>query len=394
MNNVNDSTNKVINIFLILIALALFGILLYLSSSILNPILVYVLVLIVYLINRHEYLIKQLFLLASIIFFIWFLNELFQIILPFLISFLISYLLNPFVVFLERKKIPRWAGSLLSILLILASGSIFLFLIIPPFINQVSVLISSTPQLIESINNFLYDRVLPQLQKLGIAYPDIQKFIVDELPNRLQNLVNGLFNSLLTTVSKVGLIFNQLINLIIIPIISFYLLKDYQIIFPSILKLFKEENQIKIKKLTDRIDSIFGIYIRGLFIIALINGVVITIALSLVGVQYAVLLGIISTALSFIPYFGVIISFFIGFTISIISGISGLKILLIPLIYFGQNFLENSVFVPKILGSRMGIHPLLILLAIFTFGYFGGVSGMIIAVPTIALLISFIKKED
>lgn len=394
MNNVNDSTNKVIYIFLILIALALFGILLYLSSSILNPILVYVLVLFVYLINRHDYLIKQLFLLASIIFLIWFLNELSQVILPFLISFLIAYLLNPFVAFLEEKKIPRWAGSLLSILIILGSGSIFLFLIIPPFINQVSVLISSAPQLIESTNNFLSDKVLPQLQKLGIAYPDLQKFIVDELPNRLQNLVNGLLNSFLTAISKVGLIFNQLINLIIIPIISFYLLKDYKIIFPSILKLFKEENQIKIQKLTDRVDSIFGNYIRGFVIIALINGVVITTGLSLVGVQYAVVLGIISAVLCFIPYFGVIISFSIGFIISIISGISGLKILFIPILYFGENLLESSVFIPKIIGKRMGIHPLLILLAIFTFGYFGGVTGMIIAVPTTALLISFIKKED
>lgn len=394
MNNINDSTNKVFNNFLILIALALFGILLYLSSSILNPILVYVLVLIVYLINRHDYLIKQIFLLASIIFFIWFLNELSQVILPFLVSFLIAYLLNPFVVFLEKKKIPRWAGSLLSILLILASGAILLFLIIPPFINQVSILISSAPQLIESTNNFLYDRVLPQLQKLGIAYPDIQKFIVDELPNRLQNLVNGLLKSFLTAVSKVGLIFSQLINLIIIPIISFYLLKDYQTIFPSILKLFKEQNQIKIQKLTDRIDSIFGNYIRGFVIIAIINGVVITTGLSLVGIQYAVVLGIISAVLCFIPYFGVIISFSIGFIISIISGISGFKILFIPILYFGENLLESSVFIPKIIGSRMGIHPLLILLAIFTYGYFGGVSGMIIAVPTTALLISFIRKED
>lgn len=129
--------------------------------------------------------------------------------------------------------------------------------------------------------------------------------------------------------------------------------------------------------------------------VSLINGTIVTTGLTLIGVPYAVVLGLLSALLNFIPYFGVIISFSIGFLISILSGVSGLNLILVPVVYFGENLLESSLIVPKIIGEKVGLHPLLILFAIFVFGYFGGIVGMLVSVPVTALLVSIVvDKKD
>lgn len=382
-----------LTIFFSLIAFLLFGLLLFSSKSILNPIFIYVLILIFYLINKNESIVKSIFILSTIIFLAWFFYELINILTPFFISFVFAYLLNPFVNLLE-KKIPRWVGTLIAILLILLSGALILILLIPPFVEQISLLISSAPKRISELVVIINEKIIPELNRLGVVYPELQKFISTELPAKLQNLLNGILNSILSLISGVSVIFNQIINLVIIPIMTFYFLNDFEKILKAILNLFSQDQHERVIKLSNKIDRIFGNYIRGFLTVSLINGTIITTGLTLIGVPYAVVLGLLSAILNFIPYFGVIISFVIGFIISLLSGLSGFKLLLIPIIYFGENIIENSFITPKIIGERVGLHPLLILLAILVFGYFGGILGMLISVPITALLISIFINKD
>lgn len=380
-------------IFVSVIALLLFGLLLYSSKSIVSPIFIYVLILIFYLLNRNEKIVKNIFILSTIIFLVWFFYELLTILTPFIIAFLIAYLLNPVVTILERK-IPRWASTLIAILILILLGGLIISFIIPPFIEQVSLLISSAPTKINELSNFFNNKVLPELNRLGVIYPEIQKFITTELPAKLQSLLNGILSGILSLISGVSVVFNQIINLVIIPIMTFYFLKDFNKILETIRNLFSENYHMRINVFARRVDKIFGNYIRGFLTVSLINGTIITIGLTLIGVPYAVVLGLLSALLNFIPYFGVIISFSIGFLISLLSGISGFKLLLIPIIYFGENIIENSFISPKIIGERVGLHPLLVLFAIFVFGYFGGIPGMLISVPITALIISFFTEKD
>ncbi len=382
-----------LTIFFSLIAFLLFGLLLFSSKSILNPIFIYVLILIFYLINKNENIVKSIFILSTIIFLIWFFYELINILAPFLIAFVFAYLLNPFVNFLE-KKFPRWVGSLVAILLILLSGALILILILPPFVEQISLLISLAPKRISELAVIINEKIIPELNRLGVVYPELQKFISTELPAKLQSLLNGILNNILSLISGVSVIFNQIINLVIIPIMTFYFLNDFEKILKATLNLFSQNHHERVIKISHTIDKIFGNYIRGFLTVSLINGTIITTGLTLVGVPYAVVLGLLSALLNFIPYFGVIISFVIGFIISLLSGLSGFKLLLIPIIYFGENIIENSFITPKIIGERVGLHPLLILLAIFVFGYFGGILGMLISVPITALLISIFINKD
>jgi predicted PurR-regulated permease PerM len=390
-----ESNNSLTTIFISILGLVLLGVLIFLSHSVISPIFLYILILIFFLLNKNVVMVRNVFVLSSIIFIVWILNELMIVLTPFLISLFLAYLLNPIVVYLEKRKLPRWLGTLILILLVLVFIGSFVAFFVPPLINQIGLLISSAPQRIAQLSEFFNEKILPELNRIGIIYPDLQKFILNELPARLQNLLNGIFKNILSIFSGVSFVFNQIINLVIIPIMTFYFLRDFNLILEKLLRLFNESSQKKVIHFTNLFDKIFGNYIRGFLTVSLINGTVITTGLTLIGVPYSVVLGLLSALLNFVPYFGVIISFALGFLISLLSGIEGLRLILIPILYFGENLIENSVIVPKVIGEKVGLHPLLVLLAIFVFGHFGGILGMLISVPVTALLIfSFVEKEN
>jgi predicted PurR-regulated permease PerM len=389
-----EKSENLIAIFISILSLILFGLLIYSSATIISPIFLYILILVLFLLNREQPVVRSVFILSTIIFSVWFINELLAVLTPFIIAFLISYLLNPLIVFLEKKKIKRTLAALISILIILIFTGLAISFVIPPFINQIGNLLNNAPQKISEIEKFFTERILPELNRLGILYPDIQKTLSTEIPAKLQSVLNGLLNGLLNIFSGISFIFNQIINLVVIPVITFYLLRDYDKISDTVVNLFNEEHRLTFIKVADRINRIFGNYIRGYLIVSLINGTIVTTGLTLIGVPYAVVLGILSALLNFIPYFGMVISLTIGFLVSVLSGLSGINLILVPVVYIGENILESYFISPKIIGESVGLHPLLVLLALFVFGYFGGLIGMLIGVPVTALLISFVVDKE
>ncbi len=388
-----DDNQNLLNIFVSLIALLLFGLMIYVSHSIISPIFVYGLIVFYFLNNRANKTTRNVFYLSTVIFILWFVNELFSILIPFLFALLFAYILNPLVKFLVKKNFSQLLATILTMIVLLLFFGFLVAVILPPFIEQISLLITTASDSISKLQSYFSNSVLPNLEKFGIVYPDLVKFISSELPLKLQDLVNGLLKNILSIISSIGVIFNQVINLIIIPIITFYFLKDFDKVKNAFLNLFRADAKQKIEKIGKKIDSIFGNYIRGFFFIALINGIVITTGLILLKVKYALVLGLISALLCVIPYFGIIIAFATGFIISLVSGIDSWKLILIPILYFGENLIENSIYIPKIIGSKVGLHPLIILFSIFVFGYFGGIFGMLLAVPVTALLISLVSEK-
>ena len=389
-----EKSENLIAIFISILSLILFGLLIYSSATIISPIFLYILILVFFLLNREQPVVRSVFILSTIIFSVWFINELLAVLTPFIIAFLIAYLLNPLIVFLEKKRIKRSLAALISILIILIFTGLAISFVIPPFINQIGNLLNNAPQKISEIEKFFTERILPELNRLGILYPDIQKTLSTEIPAKLQSVLNGLLNGLLNIFSGISFIFNQIINLVVIPVITFYLLRDYDKISDTVVNLFSEEHRLTFKKVGDRINRIFGNYIRGYLIVSLINGTIVTTGLTLIGVPYAVVLGILSALLNFIPYFGMVISLTIGFLVSVLSGLSGINLIFVPVVYIGENILESYFISPKIIGESVGLHPLLVLLALFVFGYFGGLIGMLIGVPVTALLISFVVDKE
>lgn len=392
MNNL-ENQDKTIKIFILILSLILLSLLFYSVQSILNPIIIYILLIFLFYSHREFRLIKISFSISSILFFIWAFDELRGVLLPFIISFLIAYLLQPVINFFERLKIKRWIGSIISVL---ATG-LFLLLImikfIPNFFNQINSLIISSKNLIQNLNDFYLFKLKPQLENTGILYPNIEEFLKNEFPTKLNSILNGILSSITSIILNVGKLLTQFIYLLIIPILTFLFSKDFQKISNYIINLFNEDKRKKVIDLFDRLDNIVGNYIKGAFFIALINLFVITISMLILNVKYAFVIGLISSLFSIIPTFGVIISISIALIISLLSGNIGLKIILIPIIFLTENFLETYIYMPKIVGTKLNLHPLIILFSLFVFGYFGGIIGMLISIPITAFIISYINDS-
>jgi predicted PurR-regulated permease PerM len=134
-----------------------------------------------------------------------------------------------------------------------------------------------------------------------------------------------------------------------------------------------------------------GSYLRGAITVALINGVLVSIFLTIIGVRYSILLGAISGLLDLIPYFGLLISLTLSTIVALLGSTPGVQVPFTIITYIGLNILETSFLAPKIIGSKIGLHPAVLILSLLIFSYFFGYIGLLIALPTVSILLMFCK---
>ena len=135
-----------------------------------------------------------------------------------------------------------------------------------------------------------------------------------------------------------------------------------------------------------------GSFLRGSIICAIIHGIGVFIFLEILGIKYAIFLSSLSALLNVIPYVGLLLSIIITVIVALFSGDPGLQIPLVILLYLGQNLLETSYIIPKVIGERIGLHPAILILSLMVFSYFFGFIGMLIALPVVSIIIMFFKE--
>jgi predicted PurR-regulated permease PerM len=168
----------------------------------------------------------------------------------------------------------------------------------------------------------------------------------------------------------------------------FYLLKDFPSISARFYQAFPEGRRDTVRSLIARIDGVLGGYFRGAVIVAIIQGTISALALWLMGVNYALVLGVMTAILNFIPYVGLVISLVVASMVALFSGEPVLtKVAGVVVLYLSQKLLEATVLGPKIIGPQVGLHPVVLILCLMVFGYFLGFIGLLIAVPATALLL-------
>jgi predicted PurR-regulated permease PerM len=180
-----------------------------------------------------------------------------------------------------------------------------------------------------------------------------------------------------------------MLNLVLVPFLSFYMMKDFELIKYRIKMLFPRRYRPIASELYAIVDRILGSYLRGALTIAIINSIVISLLMSAWGVKYPLVIGLISGMLDMIPYFGVIISTSVGVLIAFFGDNPGFQVVMVLCSFLGMNLTETAILYPKIIGSKIGVHPVLLMFALLVFGYFMGFLGLLIAVPATAILIGF-----
>jgi len=389
----SDNYSKVPEIIALITGVLLLIGLSYLILPVLSPLLVTAAILFLFYPLRQNPYVRRLMWVTCLLFAAWLFNTLKGVLAPFIIAFLIAYLFSPLVGLLERRNIPRWVSTFLIMLLLLGGLLTFFVLFIPIIILQFQALIGSISNF---ANNFMVlkqeGKLAEFLARLGIPLDELRQMVARELPPRIEGVLKALVQGIFGFLSEVSTLIGHLVDAVIIPLAAFYLLLDFPKLTGRIASFIQSLEREWMKTYISAAGEIIDQYIRGTFLVAGIKGVLAGVGLFIIGVQDVLVLGIISGILNLIPFVG----FFISLILAVIVALLGsepvwAKVVSVIVLYVGLNVLDTVYLGPKIIGRKVGLHPVLLILSLAVFGYFLGFVGMLIAVPTTALILLFFK---
>lgn len=345
---------------------------------------------------RREALAGRLMWLGVFLFVFWFIYSLLGLLAPFIIAFLIAYILNPLVSRLEQRKSPRWASSLLLVLLFIACIVLVVLFVLPLAAQQFNSIIAGLSSIANDLSVMIKSgQVFDVLERYGVPVEKARDIVTEQITPRLQGVLEGLFGSVLNVVTGFSTIMFSLINIIIIPFLVFYLLMDFPSITDRFATLFPSHRREHAVEIGRKIDAVLGSYLRGAIIVAMIQGLISVVGLWFIGVQYSLVLGIMTGVFNFIPYVGLVASLAVASIVALFSGEPVMvKVFGVITLYLSQKLFEATVLGPKIIGKQVGLHPVLLMLCLLVFGYFMGLIGMLIAVPTTALILLLFREWE
>jgi predicted PurR-regulated permease PerM len=303
-------------------------------------------------------------------------NIAFTVLLPFMIAAFISYLLNPVVEILHEKGMNR--GLAIAIIYLLFFGGIGygIYKGIPAIIVQVRELSESAPNVAEQ-----YRHWVSVLEKRTSNWPfgvhERLKDTITMLESRLEQLMNVVMGYFMR-------IFDFILLFALIPFIAFYILKDFDAIKKMVWYLTPKRWRKEGIAFLHDIDASLGGYIRGQILVCALIGSISALLFWIVGMDYPLVLGAIVGITNVIPYFGPVIGAIPAVVIA--AAISVKMILITAAIIFVLQFLEGNILSPLIVGKSLHMHPLFIMLALLSGGEIGGVIGLILAVPILAVI--------
>lgn len=332
-------------------------------------------------IMKFDFTVKNIVIVVALAVVVLLLIKLQTLVTIFAVSFFLAYLFDPLINWFEGKKVPRYL-SIILLYAVIVFVSVLFFGSLVPVIYQESVhLADALPayfQKLFSLVDMLTDRF-----GIDISFEDIQQQV---LP-KLSGIGTTLLSSAEGVMKSVNTVVSLMLNIALIPILTFYFLKDFSSIKNKMFDKFSGASSIDYPKHFMHFNSLLSRYFRGQVLVAIFLGVSYTIVLLIAGVKPAILLGLISGVLSIVPYLG----FMIGFSASLMLAVVQYGDFLHPIMVIAGfsvvQALESNYVTPKIVGESLGLHPTAVIFALMAGGSLMGIGGMIIALP----VASFIK---
>ncbi|MCL5268088.1 MAG: AI-2E family transporter [Bacteroidetes bacterium] len=379
---------------LFIVAIMLLVVLGYTVREVFSPIMVYVIFLVATYPLRHEAIVRHLILIATILFGVWFIVEVAGAVLPFVVAFIISFIFSPLIEMLAGKKIPR-ALSIIGILLTLFGALVALTIVLLPMVfQQFQNFLTSIPTLTSEVSNSLNSLINRGFLGFSPENQNLQQAVIAEISSRIEDVTRAIPNGILNFVAQSASALTKMLNLVLVPFLSFYILKDFELIKYRVKMLFPRRYRQRASEIYVIVDRILGSYLRGALTVAFINSIVISSLMSIWGVKYPLVIGLISGLLDMIPYFGIIVSMSVAVLIALFGDSPGFQVAMVIVSFLGMNLTETTILYPRIIGSKIGVHPVLLILALLVFGYFMGFLGLLVAVPTTAILIALRKYYE
>ena len=327
---------------------------------------------------------------AMFLIILWFLGD---VILPFVLGGAIAYCLDPLADRLERAGCTRTLAVAIITFIAVLIFVLLILLVIPTLIQQTAALIDTAPELFGRLQSWLTDR-FPQILDEDSTIHQQLLAIGDTIQSKGGELVNGLVSSAL------GLI-NILVLLVVVPVVAFYMLLDWDNMTAKIDSMLPRDHVATIRSIARDIDATLASFIRGQGTVCLILGTYYAVGLMLAGLNFGLIVGFIAGLITFIPYVGALVGGMLAVGLALFQFWGSVEVtdgetvtyatnwvrigIVAGIFGFGQ-FLEGNILTPKLVGGSIGLHPVWLLFALSVFGSLFGFVGMLVAVPVAAML--------
>lgn len=301
---------------------------------------------------------------------------------PLVLGIAIIYLLNPFVTYLERRRIPRFVGSVLAYVALVAIFTAAAFLIVPVLVEQGRDLADRFPELVEDAQ----DEISRFADNLGFSV-DVSLPTGQEVSDWFSDPANqDLIRSQLGTVADLTLtVFQAILVALVAPVVAFYLLLDLPTVSHRIRNLVPEYWRDEAVHVFVQVSTAVGGFVRGQLVVAFIVGVMTSIGFWIIDLPFWLLIGMISGFFNIIPFVGPWVAGALGSLAGLTSGDPS-KALWAALVALIVQQIDNNFVSPVVLRATVRLHPATVLLALFAGGAVAGLFGVLVAVPTVAII--------
>ncbi len=312
----------------------------------------------------------------------WLLYLLAPVLTPFVAAALLAYIGDPLADRLQRIRFPRTIAVVTVFLLTFLFLALLVLLVVPMIRTQVSALMQALPGIVAQAEQVW----LPWASDfLGIT-PDADVGLAAFLSRYSDMAGTWGAKAFLSVTKSGGAVFAAVLSLFLIPILTFYLLRDWDFILKRIGALVPSSNRETVFKLARDTDEVLGAFLRGQIMVMLALSIIYSVGLTVIGLKYAIAIGVVAGLVSFVPY--------LGFVFGI--GLASLTVAMEPnplLMFAGvvvtftvAQLIEGSFLTPKLVGDRIGLHPVIVIFSIAAGGQLFGFFGILLALPAAAVL--------
>ena len=323
---------------------------------------------------------------AVIVYLIWLLAP---VLMPFAVAAMLAYLGDPLADRLERLGLNRmWAATIVFVVLLVAVVGVLL-LLIPLIARQIENLVTNLPHYGDWAQNVAW----PWLQ--ARLHLDPHTFDSDRLLQLIKahiGSIGDVASTVLGKVSRSGVgIAVWLTNLVLIPVVAFYLLRDWDRLVATIDGMLPRSLQPTIAHLARESKHILGAFVRGQLLVMLALGVFYAAGLGLTGLSVGLLIGMVAGLLSFVPYLGFIVGFVAAIIAALVQFGDWTHVLVVCGVFAVGQLLEGYVLVPKLVGDKIGLHPVAVIFAVLAGGYLFGFLGVLLALPAASVILVLLR---
>ena len=311
---------------------------------------------------------------------------------PFLFSALLAYLGDPLIDRLEARKISRsWAVTLVFSAIILGL-LLLLLLLIPLSAHEFRGLMRRFPSYIDwlqtNIVPWLHDRLGadPELFNLASLRTQLLNYAQD-----IGDLAGGLFESIRDSST---IIFSWIADLLLVPVVTFYLLRDWDLLVAWVRALLPRRIEPTVSKLARESDAVIGAFLRGQFIVMAALGIIYSLGLAIIGLDFSLLIGLVAGLVSFVPYLGLIIGILIASIVAILQFHSLMSVIPVLIVFGIGQMISDLALTPALIGDRIGLHPVAVLFAVLAGGHLFGFFGVLLALPVAAIIAVLLRHAQ